>query len=60
MDKSQGQVQTGAVLVRQGEGGTLFFKGGHCYVVKCPVGQFITGIVYFVTGHYTGRPHSLP
>ena len=40
MDKSQGRVQAGAIPVRRGGGGTLYFRGGTlCYVVKCPGGD---------------------
>ena len=28
MDKSQGRVQAGAIPVRRGGGGTLYFRGG--------------------------------
>ena len=29
MDKSQGRIQAGAVPVRRGRGGILYFRGGH-------------------------------
>ena len=59
MDKSQGRIQAGAVPVRRGRGGTLYFRGGHfakCpggHFAKCPGGRFTTGGSLILLDNYS-------
>ena len=52
MDKSQGQVQAGAIPVKRGGGGTLYFRGDTLLRSKASGGggTLYYGVVYFVIG----------